>query len=233
MLGALGSGLHAPLVAEQRWAGGTRKVVLSRPAPPAAAAASSSTSWRVVAPEDRVTLEGTDYSLVRFAGRVDVGAVLARHPDGLGPGLLAAIAAEVLEALAAAGCSHGALDAGAVRLDEHGVYVVGFRGREADDALALSHLVEDWGPAPPPLLAAIAARDVDTLRGLAAPWSALRDLVRSVPEPALFEHPWAGRALTQASVSSGPPPKVRAAAIAGLTLVLGWCAAWFYLAGGQ
>lgn len=196
ILGALGEGTFAPLLAEEQWAGRTRKVVLGRPAPDAAAALSGCLSERVLPELGRVRLDGREFGVFGYAPGRDLAQIA--DGGGLSDDAIATVREEVLAALEAAPVGHGAITGASVRVTPAGVRLVGFTGRDADDRRMLDELLVE-------------------VRG--SPGRSLSDVASA--EDVLVAHPWSGLTLAEDRQAQGRPPRVHTAAFAGVTLVLG------------
>jgi len=226
--GALGTGPFAPLLAEQRWEGGQRRVVLGRPATEAARPLSRVHHPRLVGEIDVVTLQGKTLGVRPYVPGRTVGQLLDARPEGLGARALASLAAQTIEALRAAPVGHGALSPSCVCVSADGwVSLVGFTGREADDLEVLSDLCGSWGELDDDLLDAIREGRSEDLTGASLEGVDLAELVTSA-DPVLHPHAWTGQTLTEAQSAPGQHDKVRTAAFAAVTLALGFAAGWMY-----
>ena len=128
---------------------------------------------------------------------------------GLPEPALSELVAGVERALETA--AHGALSGASIRVTPRGeVWVVGFRGEE--DGATLAELVAAWrGPGDGSLQRVIAAMPA--------------------ADPELTAHPLSGKTLQRGGSGAAVPNKVRTAAFAVVTLVLGLATGWL-LAGG-
>ena len=211
VIGALGTGSFAPVLAEEVWSGGSRRVVLARPAPEAASAASGCLSDRVVGEEGRVTLDGRQYGVFAYAPGVDLDQLV--QAGGLTRQALSELAVQIREALQASPVPHGALDGSTIRIDRAGrVRLVGFRGRPDSDVADLGGLIEE-------------------LEGSVVEGGAALATVVSVDPPDPLSHALSGTTISETVDSSAVPAKVRTAGIAALTLVLGILSGWFLASG--
>lgn len=232
VIGALGGGGFAPLLAEAIFPDGyARRVVLHRPGPAEAWALASVISPHVVAEEGRVETSQGRFAVSPWVGGADLDALLE---GGLPPRARAELllqAARGLRSAEAAGVAHGALSGATLRVDPSGtVRLLGFRGAGASDREELWELGRAGDEDLPSELAAL-------LSAPPASWDEaerrLEALIPALPGPALAEraaapaevrlHP---HALAGAELQEAPPPppvpaRVRVAATAALTLLLG------------
>ncbi len=204
ILGGLGEGRFAPLLAEEVHGERVRRVVLHRPTALFGVVAAG-----VVADEAILELPEGMWAVSRYVPGWDVDAVLAAHPNGIPEPALTELFVGVQRSLRAGG--HGALSGATVRITPQGdVFVLGFR--DGEDAGVLAELRESWaGPGAGTLVEVMAAL--------------------STTPAELIPHPLSGKILSRGEMRSAVPNKVRNAAFAGVTLVLGLAAGWF-LAGG-
>ena len=180
-------------------------MVLDRPAPDPASPLSSCESGLVIGEEGRVQLDGREYGIYAYAPGLDLDELVSEQRPDLEA--VEHIRAGLLEALRAAPVTHGALRGAAVRIDRKGqVRLVGFTGRAADDQAAVDDLMAELD----------ASRDGVSLLHLAD---------REAPLPA--DHPLAGTVLSEDRTAEVVPHKVRTAAFATVTLILGVLAGWF------
>ena len=241
VLGALGSALDAPLLAEPAdGAGGV--LVLAAPAPAGVAARLRALGHPQVPVELAVLPAGDrDLAPVPWVAGVDLHGLREAGggalPDGAAAAVLAGVA-RVLLAAHAAGVAHGRLGPGAVRLGPSGVpVIVGWRGGDpAGDALALRAMFEaltgrDEAPRAgqgADLIARWPAGMAEVCAGLDALAGGERPPSISVDagSPPLQDHPLRG-AIVGAAAAPSAPPRVRVAAIGLLMLALGFGAGWF------
>lgn len=232
VLGALGRGGFAPLLADAIFPDGyARRVVLHRPGPPEAWRLASVISPHVVAEEGRVETSHGRFAVSPWVGGSDLDALIER---GLPPRARADLllqAVRGLSAAEAAGVAHGALTGASVRVDPSGtVRLLGFRGAGASDRADLWELVRaDAEDLPPELAALLAAPPVswsEAERRLAAliprlPGEPLADIAAAGAEVPLHPHPLVGAELQETPPPPPMPARVRVAATAALTLLLG------------
>ena len=228
ILGALGTGPFAPVLAEQHWDGNHRQVVLSRPALPDAVQMARCLHPVVLAECDAVSLRGRDFGIRTYVPGRSIAQLLDRHPEGLPAGVLARIAVEVLGGLKAAPVSHGALSASRICVGRDGyVRVWGFTGRAADDCSDLADLCEDWGAPSEGLLDALRRGDVESARDQMPEGPDLQAFVGEAPDLVL-PHPWQGEELTESDPEDLRRTPARTAAFAALALALGFASGWVY-----
>lgn len=156
------------------------------------------------------TTEGK-WSISRYIEGWDVDALLEANPAGLPEPALSELLVGVHRALAVG--PHGALSGANIRITPSAdVYVCGFQGEGGDEG-AIEGFRVAWGGAGQATLAAVVA-------GMPA---------GSNP---LYPHPLSGKNLSRGQLPAGVPNKVRTAAFAAVTLVLGLVSGWFLASGG-
>ena len=241
VLGARGEGPFAPLVAEEHRGAVRRRVVLRRGAGPQDLGLIGST--RLLVGEGLVATDEGRYAVEPWVRGADLGALRDVLDGPLPPRVGVGIVREVARALRAAGRPHGALEDEAIHLEPDGRVAVGaFRTEPGASAVAelgvlLEALLEEDDSGATDELVAVLRRErlglpeaeaaLEALEGrFAGPsledWSAAR-----VPmEPPLRDHPLRGRELTATEGAEALPPKVRIAAVASVTLLLGLATGW-------
>lgn len=238
VLGALGRGSFAPLLAEAVFADGyTRRVVLHRPGPPEAWPLVGVASPHLVTEEGRIVTPQGRFAVSPWVPGLDVDALLER---GLPPRARAELLLQGIRGLRAAesaGVRHGALSGANLRLDPSGtVRLLGFRGQGDADRAELFELLRGDDEAlpdalgallasPPPSWEAAEERLVALLPSL--PGAPLAEVAAAPGEVALHPHALAGAELREVPPPQPVPARVRVAATAATTLLLGLLAGWF------
>lgn len=241
VLGALGHGHFAPLLAETVHPDGyARRVVLHRPGPAESWPLARVVSPHIVVEEGRIVTPQGRFAVSPFMGGTDLDALLER---GLPPRARAELLAQAVRGLKAAhavGVSHGALSGANIRVDPSGtVRLLGFRGQGDDDLAELWELIrpeDEASEALEPLFASMPPSLDEALRRVEAlipslDGASLAEIAEDPAELVLLAHPLAGAELQEAPPPQPMPAKVRVAATAALTLLLGLLAG-FLLGGG-
>jgi hypothetical protein len=214
VVGALGPGLHAPLVAEAATAAGVTRYVVRRPLSAEVAAVATLGDARLPSLAAPAVLQGRPVVVEPFVPGVDLDAAL---DAGLPPAAAAAALDDALAALAVAatrGVAHGALDLSVIRLGRDGVVRVrGFRGG-ASDAAVIADLREEL-PGPPDRAALVA---------WCAGWQGGEVLH---PTALVGAEVSLGAAAAPAPDSNVVPWRVRLAGTAAFTLIIGLVSGWF------
>lgn len=207
ILGALSAERFAPLLADEVWAGRSRRVVLTRPEADAVAPLASVQRPGVVVEGGRVVLSGTEYGVVPWAEGRDLHQI--REAGPLSEEQVAHLEARIRGILDGLPVSHGRLNGGAVRVDGAGqVSLVDWRG-QGDDGPALQALLDD-----------LRAEDGDDAAALG--WSERM----GEDGPPLWPHALSGQQVQEGAPDDDMPARVRTAMFAGFTTVLGFLAGW-------
>lgn len=205
MLGALGGGALAPLLAEQSGGGSKRLVVLTRASEGIEALAGVGHAG-IVAPHEVVDTAAGRLAVTVFVPGFDLDE-LGELPAEVACAILQEVRG-ILDAVHQAGLAHGGLTPASVRVGPDGrVRLVGFRGGDPErDAVALEELAEVLDAELPSAAAPSVLGVYLAERG-------------PPPSPQLEVHPASGMVLRPGAPQA--TPKARVASIAALTLLLG------------